>query len=153
MITPFENLPDKSKAILKDAPFWVSMWVGLADGHFDQKEQVKAIQTLEIKSFSESPDVSVLYKEINDPASRLTELLNALSGDYEADRDLVKNKLIEVKSVLDSIDSSFANALYRSLKNVGVYVSLASGGVFGYDNVSKSERAAYSLDFIKPISR
>lgn len=150
MITPFENLSDTHQAILKDAPFWVTMWVGLADGHFTQKEQIKAIQTLEIKAFSESHDVSVLYQEIKNPASRMADLLNELSGDVEADQVFVKEKLLEVKTVLEDIDKSFAHALFRSLKNVGVYVALASGGIFGYDNISRSEKVAYSLDFVKP---
>lgn len=150
MITPFENLSDKHQAILKDAPFWVTMWVGLADGHFNKKEQIAAIQTIEIKAFSESPDVSVLYQKVQNPGNRLAELMMTLSGDIESDKALVKEHLLILKSTLENIDKSFAQALFRSLKNVGVYVALASGGIFGYDNVSRSEKVAYLLEFVKP---
>jgi len=150
MITPFENLSSKDQAILLDAPLWVAMWIGLADNHFDKNEQIKAVKTLSVKTFSETPDVAALYQKIENPAERLLRLLDTLPSDAEGKKNVVKGKLNEVAASLKNCDEMFATSLYLSFRNVGVHVANASGGLLGLGNISEEEKVALTLDFMKP---
>lgn len=150
MITPFENLSGKDQAILLDAPLWVAMWVGLADNHFDQNEQIKAVKTLAIKTFSETPDVALLYQKIENPSERLLQLLDTLPADADGKKSIVRDKLIEVTAALKNCDEIYANELYLSFRNVGVHVANASGGMLGLGSIDEEEKVALSLDFMKP---
>jgi hypothetical protein len=150
MISLFQDLSEKDQSILTDAPLLVAIWVGIADNHFDKNEQVKAVKTLSIKSFSESPDIAVVYQGITDPASRLTSIINSMPSDVESMKIAVKNRLLEVKEVLQKMENAYALQLFRSFRNVGVHVANASGGMLGLGSMAADEKIALELDFLKP---
>jgi Icc-related predicted phosphoesterase len=150
MIKHFNDLAPKEQEILLDAPLWVAIWVGISDNHFDKKEQAKALETLGVKSFSESPDVAILYQQIQHPGDRLTTLLDTLPASPDAIKEAVKNQLLEVKAVLGKCDPPFAMELFKSFRSVGVHVANASGGMLGIGSMSEEERTAMQLEFLKP---
>lgn len=150
MITPFENLSENEKSMLVDAPIWVAMWVGLADNDFDQSEQIKAVKTLNIKTFSETPDIAVVYQQIENPADRLLQLMDTLPGDNDAKKEFIQQKLEAIGAVLKSMDYAYASALFKSFRNVGVHVANSTGGMLGMGAVAEEEKVALALSFMKP---
>jgi tellurite resistance protein len=150
MISFFNDLSAKDQAILADAPILVAIWVGISDNHFDQNEQLKAVQTLNVKSFSESPDIAAVYNSIENPTQALTSVLDTLPKEVEAIKMEVKERLQSVKEVLSKLEPVFANDLYKSFRSVGVHVANASGGMLGLGSMSEDEKIALQLDFMKP---
>jgi len=150
MMSPFENLSEQEKSMLVDAPLWVAMWVGLADNDFDQNEQIKAVKTLSIKTFSEAPDIAVVYQKIENPADRLLQLFDALPHENDAKKEFIQQQLEAVGAILKSLEPAFASALFKSFRNVGVHVANSSGGLMGMGNMAEDEKMALALSFMKP---
>ena len=150
MINTFHDFSASDKALLQDAPLWVAIWVGIADNHYDQEEQIKTLRTLAVKTFSETPDIAEIYQSIENPDSRLMALLNALPQDMDQKRTMIQKHLEDVKKVFDKCEPVFAQLLFKSFRSVGVHVANASGGMLGMGAVDKEEKAALELSFMKP---
>jgi len=151
MISPIKNLAERDRKILIDMPLLVSMWVGVSDNHFDASEQERAVKTIKTKTFSEEPEIADLYKMIENPESRLAELMDILPLDLEEQKEAIKAKLEEGKAVMQKLDEYTSNHLFLSLKNVAVHVANATGGFAGMGNIEAEEKEAIRyLDFLKP---
>jgi tellurite resistance protein len=151
MLTQFEKFNDSDRKAIIQTPIWIAIWVGMADNHFDKKEMAKAVQVMKIKTFSEKPEIAEIYKQIQNPEEELLKIVDALPAAQSQAKDIVKDKLINTKNILQSADKDFAINFYNSLRNLAVHIANASGGMLSVGAISDDEKDAIKLDFFKPF--
>ena len=151
MLYQLRHLSDKERQTIKDAPIWVSLFIASANGHIDNKELKRIKDVIHVKSYSLKNDVHLLYEELDD-ASKIDALISEVIGSLPEDpEERVQNlydRISQLNPILPKLDNTYARQYYKSLREIGVSVANASGGVLGVGKVGEEEHNLLELRMI-----
>lgn len=149
MLYHISKLHIDEQELIKKTPLLVAILVAGADGTIENKELDKAMELIHIKAFSESSDIILLYKEIDqDVKSKLIELLNELPIDAVEREKRISDQLRNLNPILAKFDPHLAREFYLSLTGFALRVAQTTGGMFGLNMVNYHEKAAIKLSMI-----
>jgi len=138
---------------MKDAPIWVGILIGCADGAMVPQELARIEEVIKTKTFSEHNDVHYLYTELanNDLNNKINTLFGQLTGTAEEKGKLASDKLSELNAIFEKMNPTYAKQFRESLHSLAVEVAKAAGGVFGIGRINHEERELIDLPMINEL--
>lgn len=147
MLSKIEHLSESEKQLILDAPIMVSALVAGSDGEFKSEEIAQAVKIIHIKTYSETRDVSGVYKTIDGHTeASIDEFIHKLPESTFDRNKTLEEKLSRLNNIFPKLDPQFAHDLYKSLKELAFYVSTA--GDLGVGMRSEQEKETAKLAFI-----
>lgn len=149
-ITQFNHLTETEKNLLMNSPALVTYLIGSADNNFDAKEEEHSKHVVRIRTTTGDPILFDFYKEVSEVfAGQLTNLVAQYANLSAKDRtQQLVDELAKLNEILPKIDTIYVNALLKSLRSLAESVAEASGGVFGFLEVSYEEKHLVGLQMI-----
>lgn len=149
-IAQFNHLSEEEKNLLFSTPAMVTYLIGGADDDFDTKEEVQSSHLVRIRTSNGDPLLFDFYKHVE---VNYFEQLDATVKKYEnipvAERtELIVKELSRLNDILPTIDDLYARSLLKSLRSLAKAVAEASGGVFGFLEISYEEEHLMGLNMI-----
>ncbi len=147
MLSKIEHLSNSEKHLILNAPVLVSALVAGADGEFYASEIKEAVKIIHIKTYSETRDVSGVYKATDGHTEEAIDLLiDNLPESTEERNEMLISQLKGLNDIFPKLDETFAADLYSSLKELAYYVSNA--GNLGVGMRSDQEKEMAKLSFL-----
>jgi hypothetical protein len=148
MHSKIEHLSNAEKNLVLNAPILVTALIAGADGEFHTEEIKQAVKIIHIKTYSETRDVSGVYKSIDGHSEEMIdELISHLpKGTQERNQALIE-QLKGLNEIFPKLDENFARDLFHSLRELAFYVSNA--GDLGIAYHSDQEKEYVKLDFLQ----
>lgn len=147
MLSKIEHLSSAEKQLIVNAPLLVSALVAGSDGEFMPEEISQAVKIIHIKTYSETRDVSGVYKAIDAHSEEAIDMLIDSLPESTLDRNLfLIEQLTELNAIFPKLDEVFATDLFNSLKELAFYVSNA--GDLGVGMRSEQEKEMAKLSFL-----
>jgi hypothetical protein len=135
-----EHLSKSERELVLNAPLLVSALISGADGEFHTDEIKKAVKIIHIKSYSETRDVSGVYKALEAHSEETIEsLIDALPESTIERNDVLIHQLKGLNAIFPQLEPTFAHDLYESLKELAYYVSVAGNSGIGFQNDMEKE--------------
>ena len=149
-IMQFNHLSEDERNLLYSTPSLITFLIGGADNNFDTKEEVQSEHLVRIRTATGDPMLFDFYKHIE---QTYFDQLDATIKKYEklpvAERtEMISNELAKLNEILPKIDNLFARALLKSLRSLAKAIAEASGGVFGFLEISYEEEHLMGLNMI-----
>lgn len=149
MLSKIEHLSASEKQLILEAPIMVSALVAGSDGDFRPEEIAQAVKIIHIKTYSETRDVSGVYKTIDGHTeASIDDFIKHLPHTTFERNKVLSEKLSGLNHIFPKLDPNFAVDLYKSLKELAYYVSNA--GDLGLGMRSDQEKEMAKLSFINP---
>jgi hypothetical protein len=147
MHSKIEHLSNAEKKLVLNAPILVTALISGADGDFHADEIKKAVKIIHIKTYSETRDVSGVYKSIDGHSEEMIDdLIHHLPSSSKERNNIIVEQLKGLNEIFPKLDKNFAHDLYNSLRELAYYVSNA--GNMGIDFHSEQEKHFVKLDFL-----
>lgn len=149
-IMQFNHLSEDERNLLYSTPSLITFLIGGADNNFDTKEEVQSEHLVRIRTATGDPMLFDFYKHIE---QTYFDQLDATVKKYVnlpvAERtEMISNELAKLNEILPKIDNLFARALLKSLRSLAKAIAEASGGVFGFLEISYEEEHLMGLNMI-----
>ncbi|HRH57534.1 MAG TPA: hypothetical protein PLS10_07780 [Chitinophagales bacterium] len=149
-IMQFNHLSEEERNLLYSTPSLITFLIGGADNNFDTKEEVQSEHLVRIRTATGDPMLFDFYKHIE---QTYFDQLDATVKKYVnlpvAERtEMISNELAKLNEILPKIDNLFARALLKSLRSLAKAIAEASGGVFGFLEISYEEEHLMGLNMI-----
>ncbi len=146
----FNHLSEDERNLLYSTPSLITFLIGGADNNFDTKEEVQSEHLVRIRTATGDPLLFDFYKHIE---QSYFDQLDATVKKYinlpVAERtEIISNELAKLNEILPKIDNLFARALLKSLRSLAKAIAEASGGVFGFLEISYEEEHLMGLNMI-----
>lgn len=146
----FNHLSEEERNLLYSTPSLITFLIGGADNNFDTKEEVQSEHLVRIRTATGDPLLFDFYKHIE---QTYFDQLDATVKKYVnlpvAERtEMISNELAKLNEILPKIDNLFARALLKSLRSLAKAIAEASGGVFGFLEISYEEEHLMGLNMI-----
>lgn len=153
MLFQLRELKESEQQIMMDAPVWVGILIGCADGKMTSQELKRIGEVIKTKTFSEHNDVHYLYTELakNNLEENITGLFGQLTGTPEEKSKLASDKLAELNPILVRLNPTYAKQYRDSLHDVAVEVAKAAGGVLGIGSISHDEKELLNLPMVNAV--
>jgi hypothetical protein len=152
MIPQFEGLTEAEKKLMYDSIPLIAVYIAGADGKIDKSEIEWAGKITKIRSFSYHEDLKGFYADLSETYSvKLEGFIASLPNEVDARTVAIEEKLAGINAILAKLDINFAARFYKTLLSFAKHVAKASGGIFGFGSISRSEEALLGLDFINPV--
>lgn len=147
MLSKIDHLSSAEQQLILNAPLLISALVAGADGEFMPEEIREAIKIIHIKTYSETRDVSGVYKAIDAHTEADIEgLIQMLPANTAERNQFIISHLSGLNEIFPKLDPRFASDLYNSLKELAFYVSNA--GDLGIGLRSDQEKEMAKLSFL-----
>lgn len=147
MLSKIDHLSSAEQQLILNAPLLISALVAGADGEFMPEEIKEAVRIIHIKTYSETRDVSGVYKAIDAHTEADIEgLINMLPESTSERNAFIISHLSGLNEIFPKLDARFAADLYNSLKELAFYVSNA--GDLGIGLRSEQEKEMAKLSFL-----
>ncbi|MEZ4804057.1 MAG: hypothetical protein R2852_00830 [Bacteroidia bacterium] len=147
MLSKIENLTSDEQQLVLNAPVLVSALVAGADGEFYLAEIKEAVKIIHIKTYSETRDVSGVYKAIDGHTEEAIDMLiDNLPESTDERNEFLTNYLSGLNDIFPKLDPAFALDLYTSLRELAFYVSNA--GDLGIGMRTEQEKEMSKLEFL-----
>lgn len=141
----FKTLRDDEVELLNEAPVLVALLIAGADGKIDSKELKVATRFV-----AEPKDFWIPY--FLEVGERMPVILDRWNKQASKDMDVTVARITvalrQLNSVLAKLEVKDSVRFYDFLLQLSEKVAGASGGIFGYNNVSKEEAALLNLPMI-----
>jgi len=148
MLSKIEHLSSAEKNLIVNAPLLISALVSGCDGEFTPSEIQQAVKIIHIKTYSETRDVSGVYKTVDGHTEESIEMLISSLPESTTERnEMLISMLKGLNDIFPQLDSAFAHDLYSSLKELAFYVSNA-GDDLGLSIRSEQEKGMAQLSFL-----
>lgn len=150
MLYQLEKLNDSEKHLVLNAPAYITLLIAGADDNIQEAEIKRSLQLVHIKSFSESLEISEVYKEIDhDYEQHLHDMIDELPKTLEAREKIIIEELSKLNPIFHKLDKVFSYKYYLSLQSFARYIANAAGGVFGFERVSPREKQFVNLPMLE----
>jgi hypothetical protein len=150
MLYQLEKLNNSEKETVLNAPAYITVLIAGSDDNIQDAETKRALELVHIKSYSESPDISSLYKSLGgDFDSRLGRLLETLPATHAEREPVLTEELTRLSHILKKMDADIAYKYYNSLRSFASYIANAAGGFAGLNRVSSQEKKYMDLPMIE----
>lgn len=147
MLGKIEHLTPEERQLIMDAPLLISTLVAGADGEFLPEEISKAVKIIHIKTYSETRDISGVYKAIAAHSEAyIDELIESLPANTDERNRLLVDRLKGLNGIFPKLDDDFAHDLLSSLRELAYYVSQA--GDLGIGMRTEQEKEMAKLPFL-----
>ncbi|MCC6817710.1 MAG: hypothetical protein IT245_02305 [Bacteroidia bacterium] len=147
MLSKIEHLSSSEKQLVMNAPVLISALVAGADGEFAPEEIAQAIKIIHVKTYSETRDVSGVYKALDGHTEdAIDQILEVLPSSTLERTQYLSDTLIGLNDIFPKLEPKFANDLYTSLRELAYYVSNA--GDLGIGMRSEQEKELAKLSFL-----
>ncbi len=148
MNNKINHLNTEERNLIFDAPIYVSALISGVDGDFHAEEIAKAVKIIHIKSYSETREVRGVYQSIEEHSEEKIDALIASLPTSTSDRnEFIIEKLSHLNAIFEQLEPQFAYDLYKSLKELAYYVSVAATSGLGFQNELEKEMS--KLPFLK----
>ena len=148
MLSKIEHLSSAEKNLIVNAPLLISALVSGSDGEFTPSEIQQAVKIIHIKTYSETRDVSGVYKTVDGHTEESIEMLISSLPESTTERnEMLISMLKGLNDVFPKLDNVFAHDLYSSFKELAFYVSNA-GDDLGLSIRSEQEKEMAQLSFL-----
>ena len=106
MLSKIEHLSSAEKNLIVNAPLLISALVSGCDGEFTPSEIQQAVKIIHIKTYSETRDVSGVYKTVDGHTEESIEMI--ISSLTESTTESSSNDAIEAKlrALLEATETS-----------------------------------------------
>lgn len=149
MIYEFEPLNQEEKEGLLKAPALIAVLIAGADNNIDQHELKRAIELVNIRTFSEKQDLQPYYQEVEKTIQQdIADVIAALPVTAEERNQVISDELAKTNKALSRVKAKFAGDLYSSWKSYAHLVAQSWGGVMGINSVSLHEKQWIDLPMI-----
>ena len=149
MIYEFENLTQAEKDMMLKAPALIAVMIAGADNRIEPQELKRAIELVNIKTFSEKQDIQPFYHEVEKTINQdIDAVVAALPGGADERNAVISDELAKLNGVFPRLKSKFARDLYTSLKHYAHMVAQSWGGILGIASVSAQEKKWVNLPMI-----
>ena len=147
MLSKIEHLSSAEKNLIVNAPVLISALVSGSDGEFTPREIQQAVKIIHIKTYSETRDVSGVYKTVDGHTEESIEMLISSLPESTTERnEMLISMLKGLNDIFPKLDHGFAHDLYTSLKELAFYVSKA--GDLGIGIRTEQEKEMAHLSFL-----
>jgi len=151
-IPQISHLDEKEKQLLIRTPALISVLIAGADEDIDEKEKDWAKKLVKYKRVTAPPLLQPYYEKVAESFEELLPQLVEVCGDNAKTRhQIIGNELNKLNEVLPKLDKEYAEALYKSWKNIAEHVAKSSGGFLGFGSISTEERALIDLPMIRAV--
>jgi hypothetical protein len=147
MLSKIEHLSSAEKNLIVNAPVLISALVSGSDGEFTPSEIEQAVKIIHIKTYSETRDVSGVYKTVDGHTEESIEMLISSLPESTTERnEMLISMLKGLNDIFPKLDPTFAHDLYTSLKELAFYVSNAAD--LGLNIRTEQEKEMAKLSFL-----
>ncbi len=149
-IAQFQHLSSEERDLVYQAPAIVAYLIGGADDNFDAAEQAQSKHVVHIRTSTGDPILFDFYKETGERFDADLKNLATAYGSLQAEERtrILVEELAKLNEILPKVDSLYARAYLKSLRTLGRAVAEASGGIFGFIEVSYEEKHLLGLEMI-----
>lgn len=149
MIYEFENLTKEEKDMMLKAPALIAVMIAGADNRIEPQELKRAVELVNIKTFSEKQDIQPFYEEVAKTINQdIDAVVGALPGGAEERNAVISDELAKLNKIFSRLKGKFAHDLYASLKHYAHMVAQSWGGILGIASVSAQEKKWVNLPMI-----
>ena len=149
MIYEFEPLNKEEKDVLLKAPALIAVLIAGADDSIDQHELKRAVELVNIRTFSEKQDLHPYYQEVEKTIQQdIADIIAALADTATERNPIISDELAKVNKLLLRIKAKFARDLYASWISYAHLIAQSWGGVMGINSVGLHEKQWRDLPMI-----
>jgi len=150
MIKEFPTLRDDEIEILLNAPVMVAVLIAGADDNIDSKEVKSAITFSGKKKNTEGKLLAEYFEAVGNNFKELQEsYIKDLPEELEVRQATITSYLRQLNGIFPKIDLEVSVKIYQFLLELAKSVAIASGGVMGFNKISKEEAAYLKLEMIQ----
>ena len=150
MTQEFRTLRDDEIEILLNSPAMVSVLIAGADEVIDDHEVAAAKKYAEKKGATDNDSLNEYFQAVAEKFDQtLSDYIKDLPTETTIRQDAISSYLRQLNGILPKIDKEIAIAFHASLLEISQVVAKASGGVLGFNKVSKEEDEYVTLDMIQ----
>lgn len=151
MKADIEKLTTTQKETLYNSPIYVALFIAFADDEIDEKEKSEIFKLMHIKTFSEKNEtVKEIYDVVDkDLLVRFDTIFRSLPNDKILRTNFITEKIAGLNPILKTFQNHAAVSFYNSLKNFAVHVAKVSGGIWGVQQISDTEKIILNLEMLE----
>ena len=149
MIYELEPLNKEDKELIMKTPAFIAVLMAGADNDIDPQEVNRAVELVNVKTFSEKQDLQTYYQEVEKTIERdINSIIDALPKTAEERNPIISDELAKLNHALGKIKASYAHDLYKSWKGYAGSVARSWGGIMGINSVSNHEEKWVNLPML-----
>lgn len=149
MIYEFENLTKEEQEMMLKAPALIAVMIAGADNRIEPQELKRAVELVNIKTFSEKQDIQPFYEEVAKTINQdIDAVVGALPGSSDERNAVISDELAKLNKIFPRLKGKFAHDLYASFKHYAHMVAQSWGGILGIASVSAQEKKWVNLPMI-----
>lgn len=149
MIYEFEPLTQEEKDMMLKAPALIAVLIAGADNKIEPHEVNRAIELVNIRTFSEKLDLQPYYDEVSKTVKQdIDDVVAALPGTADERNAVISDELAKLNPVLARLKYKFAHDMYGSWKSFAHRVAQSWGGVMGINSIGLHEKKWIDLPML-----
>jgi hypothetical protein len=149
MIYEFETLSQESQQLMMKAPAFIAVLIAGADDDIDPQEVNRAVELVNVKTFSEKQDLQTYYQKVSETIEQdIHSIIDTLPKKASERNPLISDELAKLNAPLAAIKAKFARDLYSSWKGYAGSVARAWGGIIGINAVNRDEEKWVDLPML-----
>jgi len=152
MIQHFNNLTEEESSKMLNAIPLITILIAGADNRIDYNEKKWAIKLANIRTYSNPDELHDYYSHIGiDLVKQLNKNIDELPENTAARQQSISEQLAELNIIFPKLDPPFGAKLYESYISFAKHVANASGGLLGFNRISKAESEWMTLPMLEPV--
>jgi len=149
MIYELETLSKENQELMLKAPAFIAVLIAGADNNIDPQEVHRAVELVNVKTFSEKQDLQTYYHEVEKTIARdINSIIDTLPKTAEERNPIISAELAKLNPALAKVKAKFAHDLYISWKGYAGSIARAWGGIMGINSVNRHEEKWVNLPMI-----
>lgn len=150
----FNHLQPNELDILLEAPVYITVLIGAADGKLDRQEKYWSEKLMETRSYARPKELNEYYRVVAENfLDKVDATLKALPQDTALRTAEVAQKLELLNDILAKLDQVLAYDLYKSYTSLAEETAEASGGFLRIGAISHEEAEWVKLPMLRPIEK
>lgn len=150
MIYELEPLTQEEKEMVLKAPALITVLIAGADDNIVYEEISKAIELVNIKTFSEKLDLQPYYEIVAKTIEQdINDVIEALPGTASERNGVISDELAKLNKLLSRLKPDFSQDLYTSWKGLAHKVAQSWGGILGINSISNHEKQWIGLPMLQ----
>jgi hypothetical protein len=152
LIEGFRHLDPAELDILTDAPVYITILVGAADGNLDREERRWTERLMRTRSYSKPKTLNEFYRVVSTNfLEKVDQKLSELPQDPDDRNHLISRELEKLNTALAKLEHKLASDMYKGFLGLAEETAEASGGFLRIGAISAAERKWIGLPMLTPI--
>lgn len=150
----FSQLNADEQEVLLNAPVWVAILIGAADGKMDAEERNWSGKLMHTRSYAGLEELQEYYKEVSERFDgKLDAELSYLPTDAASRESVLSSNLEKLNAIFPKLSPEIAYSLYKGLLGLAEETAKASGGFLRIGAVSAAEYELVKLPMIQAVEK